>query len=63
MVFYHPLQVYHTRDHNNLGPHYHPCENGHPKTFINNKGHQENFTYNFDSYKKSLLEKVRNYGN
>ncbi len=53
----------HTRDHNDLGPHYHPCENGHPKTFINNKGHQENVTYNLDSYKKSILEKVRNYGN
>ncbi len=53
----------HTRDHNGLGAHYHPCENGHPKTSINSKGHQENVALELDDQKKAILEKVRNYGN
>lgn len=52
----------HTRDHNGLGEHYHPCENGHAKTIINRNGYPESEAYALDSEKKAILEKVRNYG-
>lgn len=31
----------HTRDHNGLGEHYHPCEDGHAKTITNRNGYPE----------------------
>lgn len=52
----------HTRDHNGLGVHYHPCEDGHPRTIINHRGYPESETYALDAEKKAILEKVRNYG-
>ena len=53
----------HTREHNGLGEHYHPCENGHTKTITNRNGFPESETYALDAEKKSILERVRNYGN
>ena len=52
----------HTRDHNGLGEHYHPCEDGHAKTITNRNGNPESETYALDLEKKAILEKVRNYG-
>lgn len=52
----------HTRDHNGLGEHYHPCEDGHAKTITNRNGYPESEAYALDSEKKAILEKVRNYG-
>lgn len=53
----------HTRDHNNLGPHFHPCIDGHPKRIINRNGKLENESYPLDEHKKTILNKVRNYEN
>lgn len=53
----------HTRPHNGLAAHYHPCENGHPKSIINSNGKPENKAYPLDAYKQSILDKVRKYGN
>lgn len=52
----------HTTDHDNLGAHYHPWENGHPKRVVDSNGEERNEAYPLDSYKKSLLDKVRRYG-
>lgn len=52
----------HTRDHNGLGEHYHPCEDGHAKTITNRNGYPESEAYALDSEKKAILEKVRNDG-
>lgn len=52
----------HTRDHNGLGEHYHPCEDGHAKTITNRNGYPESEAYALDPEKKAILEKVRNYG-
>lgn len=52
----------HTTDHDNLGPHYHPWENGHPKKVVDSNGEERNEAHALDSYKKSLLDKVRKYG-
>lgn len=52
----------HTRDHNGLGEHYHPCEDGHAKTITNRNGYPENEAYALDAEKKAILERVRNYG-
>lgn len=52
----------HTRDHNGLGAHYHPCEEGHAKIIINRNGYPESEAYALDAEKKAILEKVRNYG-
>lgn len=52
----------HTHDHNGLGEHYHPCEDGHAKTITNRNGYPESEAYALDSEKKAILEKVSNYG-
>ena len=52
----------HTRDHNGLGEHYHPCEDGHAKTKINKNGFPESVAYALDAEKMAILKKVRNYG-
>ncbi len=52
----------HTRDHNGLGEHYHPCEDGHAKTITNRNGYPENEAYALDAEKKAILERVGNYG-
>ena len=52
----------HTNDHNGLGPHYHPCEDGHARTIINRNGYPESEAYALDAKKKAILERVRNYG-
>lgn len=52
----------HTRDHNGLGAHCHPCEDGHAKTITNKNGYPESEAYALDAEKKAILEKVRNYG-
>ena len=52
----------HTRDHNGLGAHYHPCKDGHAKTRINKNGFPESVAYSLDVEKKAILKKVRNHG-
>lgn len=52
----------HTRDHNGLGEHYHPCEDGHAKNITNRNGYPESEAYALDAEKKAILERVRNYG-
>lgn len=52
----------HTNDHNGLGPHYHPCEDGHARTITNRNGYPESEAYSLDAEKKAILERVRNYG-
>lgn len=53
----------HTTDHDNLGPHYHPWEDGRPVQIIDANGDSRNKACPLDDYKQSLLDKVRHYGN
>lgn len=53
----------HTTDHDNLGAHYHPWSKGRPVQIIGPNGKLRNKAEKLDSYKQSLLNKVRNYGN
>lgn len=52
----------HTRDHNGLGEHYHPRENGHTKTITYRNGFPESVAYALDTEKRAILKKDRNYG-
>ena len=53
----------HTTYHDNLGPHYHLWKDGRPVQVIDSNGKKRNKAYALDDYKKSILDKVRNYGN
>lgn len=53
----------HTRDHNGLGAHYHPCEDGHAKIIINRNGYPESEAYALDAEKRKFLIKSVNMEN
>lgn len=51
----------HTTDHENLGSHYHPWENGHPVRIVGSNGKSRNEAYPLTPEMQSILDKVRKY--